>query len=858
LTGLALLITAGAQPILVRAVEDRSVLFLLDRSASISPVARDNQLAFLEQALSESRIDVRTAVAVFGADLKLDSAFGLGRRFEVVRSSPDEAATDLAAALRGAAALMPSEGSRRIVVLTDLVPTTGDSRAAARELADQGIAVDVVVLASSRTADALVESVRLPAAARIGDLVPVTAVIRSNVAGRGELVVRSGDGSETVLAVNLEAGVNEIEVEVPAGRSGFLPVSVDIQTGFDTRNENNRAEGITRVLGPARVVLVEGVAGEAADLERALSAGGLEVDLRSGIPGPDDLLAYDAVILVNVDRPSNQEGETLASYVEELGRGLVVIGGDQAYGLGDYHQTPIEAVLPVSSNPDDLIRRQPVAEVLVIDTSGSMGACHCSGGGGPMGGEGGVVKTDIAKAGAELAIEALSASDKVGVLTFTSASSWVIPLGPRPDPEATRNALGTITPNGDTEIAQALQTALDELKGASESLRHIVLFTDGWDPNDANLLPIAREIADEGVTLSVLGTGEGPGTALQRMAELGGGRYYPGTDLESVPEVFVEETLMVARNLATEGTFFPVLAAPSPVTADLASSPALLGYVLTKAKGSASVSLEIGQGDPLLASWQRGLGRATAWTSDATARWSTHWIDWEGFVDFWGRVVRDVLPAGREAPPEVFVDRGELRIRLDLASALTDSTATARIRRPDGEVVVVPMQRLSSTTIDAARAIGAGAYWVAVTVENPDGSMITTSSGVVSSYQEEFAFREPDPSLGSDLATITGGRTDPEPSQVFDSAPQRGRAEVPFWPWLVGAALALFLIDVALRRLVLTEGDAASWKDGFTRPSVKERRRMDEKREAAVASGRLPPVLSDSETLERLMRRKKR
>ena len=120
-----------------------------------------------------------------------------------------------------------------------------------------------------------------------------------------------------------------------------------------------------------------------------------------------------------------------------------------------------------------------------------------------------------------------------------------------------------ITANGDTEISNALEVALEELAGAPEQLRHIVLFTDGWDPSDANLLPIAREIADAGVTLSVLGTGEGPGTTLERMAELGGGRYYAGDNLEEIPEIFVQETLTVARNLATEGTFFPVLGAPS-------------------------------------------------------------------------------------------------------------------------------------------------------------------------------------------------------------------------------------------------------------------------------------------------------
>jgi uncharacterized membrane protein len=855
LAGVFLLVAAAAQPIVVRSVTDRSVMFLLDRSASISAAARDDQLAFVAAALDEAGTEVRTAVAVFGADLKLDSSFTLDRGSIAVQTTVDEAATDLATALRGAAALMPSEGSRRVVVLTDMVTTTGDARAAARELADQGIAVDVIVLSSNRSLDALVESVRLPAAARLGDSVPVGVVVRSNLAGPAELVVRSGQGRDEVIPIQLESGTNRIEVEVTADRAGFLPVSVEVRSAQDTRHENDRAEGITRVLGPARVAVVEGVAGEADELSRALEAGGLEVDLRAGIPDAEELLEYDAVILVNVDRPNNEEGEALAGYVEQLGRGLLVVGGDRAFGLGDYFETPLESVLPVSTNPDDIVRRQPVAEVLVIDSSGSMGACHCNG---TSGIDGGVVKTDIAKAGAALAIEALTNSDQVGVLAFAGGSDWVIPLGPKPDPESAREALGTISPNGDTEISRALEVALEELRGASESLRHIVLFTDGWDPNDANLLPMARKIADEGVTLSVLGTGEGPGAALQRMAELGGGRYYPGTDLESVPEVFVEETLIVARNLATEGSFFPILASPSPITAELQSSPPLLGYVLTKAKGSAAVLLEVGQGDPLLATWQRGLGRATAWTSDATARWSSQWVDWEGYVDFWGRVVRDLLPAGREVPPEVFVDRGELRVRLDLPSAEVDSNATARVRLPSGETTVLPMQRVSGTIFEASmRATSPGAYWVGVTVDNPDGSMLTTSSGAVSSYQEEFAFRDPDPTLGADIAAITGGRAGPFPEQVLDPAPVRGRAEVPVWPWLAGAALALFLIDVGLRRLVFTAGDVDAWKEGFTSRRTRERRRIEQVREEAATAGAPPPVVSDSETLQRLMRRKR-
>jgi hypothetical protein len=294
------------------------------------------------------------------------------------------------------------------------------------------------------------------------------------------------------------------------------------------------------------------------------------------------------------------------------------------------------------------------------------------------------------------------------------------------------------------------------------------------------------------------------------------------------------------------------------VTADLTSAPPLRGYVLTKAKGTASVPLEIGQADPLLATWQRGLGRATVWTSDATARWSTQWVDWEGYVDFWGRLVRDVLPAGRETPPAVWVEGGRLNVEFEVAEAEVDATATARIRFPDGEVAMVPMDRVSGDRFAASIPVGAtGAYWVAVTVENPDGSQITSGSGAVSSYEEEFAFREPDPGLGSDLASITGGQLDPLPGRVFDLAPVIGKADVGLWPLLAGIALALFLVDVALRRLVLTAGDAEAWKEGLTSGRTREKRRIEKKIEEAAAAGGPPPVLSESETLERLMRRKR-
>ncbi len=848
------LIAAAAGPILQLPGDDRTVLFLVDRSASIGPQARTSQETVIGEALRSARPGDRSAVMVFGADARVDSALATGRTEVQIRTVVDDSATDLGGALRAAAALLPTAGSRRIVVLSDMVETTGTARSVVSELAERSIAVDVVPVASIRPPDALVEAVRLPPVVRRGETAQATVVIDSALSGPATLYVQV-DGESRTIPVILEPGRTTVPVPVDPGDEAFLEVRARLDAPGDLRPENDEAAAIARVLGPARVGIVEGIPGEGTLLAAALEAAGMQTELLGAIPPAEKMLAFDALVLVDVARPDTDAVAALAGFVEDLGRGMVVVGGEQAYGMGGYEETGLERLLPVTSNPDDLVRRKSVAEVLVIDTSGSMANCHCGDGNEFF--EGGVNKTDISRVGAALAIDALADDDRVGVLAVSSGTDWVIPLGPKPDPTTAEEALGTLFPAGDTELARGLRAALEELRDAPESLRHIVLFTDGWDPNDANLVPLAREIADAGITLSVLGTGEGAGTTLRRMAEIGGGRYYPGEDLASVPEIFAEETLKVSRNLIAEGSFLPVLGAPSPATRDLTASPPLLGYVVTKAKGTASVALEIGPGDPLLASWQRGLGRVTAWTSDATGRWADAWVDWEGFSRFWGAVLAEVVPPGRDRAPEVFVDRGALRIRLDAAEEPLEAQATARVRRPDGELAVVPLRRVTSARWEGSTTLGGpGAYWVAVTVEGPDGSVATITGGTVSSYRQEFVFADPDPTLASELAGRTGGRVDPDPATLFEPAARLGTDDRPVAPWLAALALALFLTDVALRRLDFGAGDAEAWREGITSETRRERRRVAAAAEAPPETR--PEVLSESETLRRLMRRKRR
>ena len=71
----------------------------------------------------------------------------------------------------------------------------------------------------------------------------------------------------------------------------------------------------------------------------------------AGVPSElNELLNYDALMLSDVPATAFRPGamEAVKSYVREMGGGLVMLGGENSFGPGGYHRTPIEETLPVS------------------------------------------------------------------------------------------------------------------------------------------------------------------------------------------------------------------------------------------------------------------------------------------------------------------------------------------------------------------------------------------------------------------------------------------------------------------------------------------------------------------------------
>ena len=824
-----LLVLALASPRLATSGDGVDVAFLVDDSDSVGAASRQAE-DWIREAVATRGDEDRAALALFGAQGRLEYSLRTDPPTGGFATVVDGSSTDIASALRLSQGVLGSEQRRRVVLFTDGRQTGGDAVAAAEELAEAGVPVDVVPIGGGVAADVLVEQVQAPSRVREGEAYDVVGVLRNTGDTPVDVeVVTSADGEEVDRrTVTAEPGRTELAIPRVAETDGTVRYEMRIATSSSAVPENDVARTAVQVDGPPKVLLVAGEEGAADELQAALEASSVPVDLvdagSGSLPPLDRLLDYESTVLVDVPAPllGDTGMQTLDAYVRDAGRGLVAIGGEDSFGMGDYDGTTLEELLPVFARVRDPKRRPSVAEALVVDVSGSMAACHCrqDGFAGGMGGEiveGGINKTDITKEGVARAIDALSPSDTVGVLAFNAEAEWVLPLQQVPDAGVVDDALSRLHPDGPTDVVNALQEAIAGLKDVNARLRHIVLFTDGFS-EDPRMIEVSEQAAEAGITLSVVATGEGTGEVLERMAEAGGGRFYPGRDLSSIPDILVNEVQLVARPIITEGVFTPVLSALHASVEGLEATPPLLGYLATTEKPTATTVLRVGeQNDPLLATWQAGVGTAVAWTSDATSRWSQQWVTWQQYATFWSEVVRSTFPA-TTAPGfgvEATVTAGTLEVEVTAAEALPeDVTATATVTLPNGERVEVDLERTGLDTFAASVPGGdEGVYAVSVRLSRGDEVLYRDTTTAIRSYSPEYAPTADDAGLLEAIAAAGDGRFDPQAATAF--APdglEPGRTNRALWTWLALLALLMLPIDVGLRRLRLEREDWQRWR----------------------------------------------
>ncbi|MCG8433681.1 MAG: hypothetical protein MJA83_06595, partial [Gammaproteobacteria bacterium] len=259
--------------------------------------------------------------------------------------------------------------------------------------------------------------------------------------------------------------------------------------------------------------------------------------------------------------------------------------------------------------------------------------------------------------------------------------------------------------------------------------------------------------------------------------------------------------------------------------AGLRATPPLKGLVLTGPKNHPLVDMPLvgEEGEPLFAHWNVGLGRTAAFTSDASNRWGAEWLKWGGYGDFWSRTVRLVArpSAGRGYDLVSTVKDNRLHLHLEATRAATENNATndgsfinflqvvGTVITPDNETITVKLRQTGPGQYEAdVPADQTGNYIVSLMTRDRDGQNSAVFGGASRPEGPELRSFTSNRTVLERVAEVTGGRVidpgDPQPADLFSR--QAGfdfvtRSLRPIWRTLMIWLLALFLLDVAVRRV---------------------------------------------------------
>src|SRR5919201_496935 len=628
----ALLVGALAGP-QWRLLERRvSVVFLVDASASVGAAGQRRGMEWAARAVPAAGPLDRAGLVLFGAAPRL--AVPLAHYKTLPDPAGDPAgATNIGAALGLGLAMLPPGVAGRLVLLSDGQDTTNDesglTSAEALALA-RGVPIDVVPIAPPRLRDVAVRALDVPRTARIGDHVPVRITLHSTSATKAILTLWI-DGQVAQQAIALPAGDTVLRTDQLFTAAGPHTFRVHVDAPGDAVTQNNALEGATVVAPPGRVLLAVSNPAAATTLATTLARAHLTVIpmLAASLPASTAAYrGYDDVVLDDVPATvlSRAQERALRDAVYNDGLGLVAVGGANSFGEGGYAHTPLEDALPVYSVSTPRRVTQPLALILVIDKSGSM-ADDVDG----------VAKINMVKVAASSALDKLADGDAVGVLAFDDTNHWTVPfhiLQGAADKANIRRQISGLSADGDTYIYPALQAAERAVLTVPTIYRHIVLLTDGQG-EDADFDRVIRRMRREHITLSTIGVGEDVvQDELRHWAKLGGGIFHYVSDPHDIPRIIVNEARYgTAGSSEVRGHIKLGVGAASPLLSALAgddlSHLSIDAYSSTLPKATAQVAMQSGSGDPILSSWQYGLGRAVAWASDAGTKWARRsWCHW--------------------------------------------------------------------------------------------------------------------------------------------------------------------------------------------------------------------------------------
>ena len=799
-----------------------AVVFLIDTSESISPMPHGEVLKQINTAVSKLQPTDKFGIISFAKEVAVLTEIRqkqnhlLENTFTTLQETLAEQpirrdGTDVLNALKRTITLLPDNYHQRIVLFSDGVHNAGGTSLKDYLPLLSASNVEILTVPLGTVDDAVrVVQLEMPTQVRKDQSFEIGAVIET-------------DGSIPTLTATLyhdDRSIREFEWTLP---SGTHPVSLTTGQSLEEGNhrytlrlnvtdeipENNQGHGVVTIQDKPHALYVEGnlahaVAspgpvgavsnrtGHRAELETVLEENGFVVQVMSPAEMPVELVELQrnkVLILSNVSAEtlSTEQLQSIENYVRDLGHGLVVIGGERAYGPGGYTDTALERTLPVEMTPRE--RKDAVAIVFVLDTSGSM-ANYVEA----------RQKIGLAIEGVRAGIRNLDEEDVAGILGFNIDVHTISDL--TSDHEVLRQTVSRLKPTGGTtKMKDATKRAYEMLKANDAKHKHIVLLSDGKSDGDTTVfLDLAEQISVADISITTIAVGDANKELLTQFAETGRGHAVFVENIQQLPKILTEAVRETQRYIVQE-PFQPIITTTSEsIVAGIGTPPQLHGYVATSEKETAQVFIRSHKDEPILAGWNFGLGKAVAWTSDVKPAWAKAWIPWHNFGKFWGQVINWTLPAagvGSDFDLRVSMHHGVAEVNIDTRTP-SEASYKVHVVGPDRVSEIVEIQQVTPTRYSGTFQMqDSGSYIVTAEREGDARRSVETLS---LPYPAEYAeFRVNTASLKM-LAAGTTGIHEPTPTQIAAPAGVPVESQTSLAQALLIVAAILFVLEMILRR----------------------------------------------------------
>ena len=810
-----------AEPRAVRTRDVLSVVYALDVSDSIGENSTDRALDFVTKTVYGKPETDEAGLVIFGRNSAVElpplTSFPFEGDEVALSSRIDRDATNLQQALSLSAAMLPEENRGRIVLISDGTETAGNLSQILDELESRDIAVDVLPIQYDYADEVWLERLELPQFVKLSETYQAVAVLSSLEAGTGKLVLRENGEILFEQPVEFQPGKNRYAIPIYLREPGYYEYSaaIEVPRGKDQLRQNNTVLNYIYVEGEGKVLIVTDSQGDERDwrlLEKVIREGKRVVEVRPAYEFSRDslsLMPYDCVVFANVpaDGFDAMQFQAVQDAVYELGIGFLMVGGPNSFGPGGYHRTEIEQVLPVSM---DVTRKKVLpkgALVIILHT------CEFP--------EGNTWGKRITKQ----AIKVLGAQDEVGVIAYErGGEGWIVKLTPASEYDSLAKKINAAVIGDMPSFTNTMQLGLKGLQDSDAAAKHMIIISDG-DPSPPPP-ELISQFQKSQISISMVAVFPHGGqdiSKMQAIANVTGGRYYFPSDPNQLPAIFTKESKTLKRTMIQNKTITPEVSFPSPILKGIGDLPPLHGYVLTTSKSRAQTVLRVpaeseddSDPDPVLATWQHGLGRTAAFTSDLSPNWGADWLQWEQNRPFLKQLLTDISRVRKEGDLRMypFATGGEATIVVeDFHPEETLLEMRARVAGPRSRTETISLKQIGPRRYRARLPLwGKGRYQV--TVAGSAGTRKDQAfGGFIVPYSPEYLRFRSNPIVLKEIAQRTGGLmlTADAGSDILYGRREPKRSSHPVFDWFLVALACLLPLDVAVRRIQLDMYVIKSW-----------------------------------------------